>query len=320
MDKQKHTFIDARNIGDIIEYIEQCREEEPMEQISSSKKVQQKGILSERGIRKSTSYHKPKMTEVIGDSQQNICRRREELVLQTINEFAEQLRLDPNYAQTKGLLIEKGIRKYTENQGAFIKRDYMPPEKMVEHSVENFANQSSPIYRSPDINNLRIEKGLKLSWENKKNTLENGSFDMPKILSYIQQFNKSLDNNSGNINWTDFRKNLLKIHRYYMKQHSFICSDEEYAVDDVGENPLNKFGQDSKTLKKNETCKINSLDLKMQEFYIKYNRTLINREKTFKEMMTLQSMHKQIGQRLSQIEMEIHASRSQLLKRGVHNK
>ncbi|XP_062133341.1 uncharacterized protein LOC133843705 isoform X2 [Drosophila sulfurigaster albostrigata] len=104
MDKQKHTFIDARNIGDIV--IEQCREEEPMEQISSSKKVQQKGILSERGIRKCTSCHKPKMSEVIGDSQQNICRKREELVLQTINEFAEQLRLDPNYAETKGLLIE----------------------------------------------------------------------------------------------------------------------------------------------------------------------------------------------------------------------
>ncbi|KAM8708728.1 hypothetical protein ACLKA7_015661 [Drosophila subpalustris] len=336
-----------------LEQIVEQRRELWKEQRSESRGVRQKGILIERGIRKCSSDRNLKLRagEFIGDCQLNSNRRREELVQQTRDEFSDELRLDAKYASLKGILMEKGIRTHSDklpkaysiekNEDIF--RNVVSPviEELREQYVQQLSSNIKPAYLKERV----LEKGFievcEIEGRNMETT-EDFSIDMAKIINDINQFTANLESNAHCIDWQEFRLNLLKIHGYYMNnmqkkdpqnvtQSNDGEDDEEIDIDlaqvelnieNVME-PLNTLITRSKTLGNHiegVQHKINSLDLKVEEFYRKYNQTLLNREKAFNDMMTLQSMREKIGQRLSQVEMEIHASHTQLLQRGVQNK
>lgn len=205
-------------------------------------------------------------------------------------------------------------------------------DKLRKEHIQQFSSDSKPVY----LRNIKFGKGFK-----HPETSEESPIDMAKIINDINQFTANLEKNSSSIDWQQFRVNLLKIHRYYMKilqsmkpQNINFIDDQENAgvgidltqfeldIDNVME-PLNTLIIRSKTLSnqiEGVEYKINNLDSIAEEFYAKYNQTLFNREKAFNDMMTLQSMREKIGKRLSEIEMEMHASRIQLLQRGVQNK
>ncbi|KAL7732171.1 hypothetical protein ACLKA6_010295 [Drosophila palustris] len=121
-----------------LEQIVEQRRELWKEQRSESREVRQKGILIERGIRKCSSDRNLKLRagEFIGDCQLNSNRRREELVQQTRDEFSNELRLDAKYASLKGILMEKGIRTYS---------DKLPKAYSIEKNEDIFKNVVSPV-------------------------------------------------------------------------------------------------------------------------------------------------------------------------------
>lgn len=305
--------------------IEQYREQ-VKDQSSEFKQVRQKGIFVETVIKRCSSDRNLKVGEEIGDFQPNTVRRREDSVQDTRCEIVKEPRV-------KGL--KKEIRTYSD------KPQIKPNVKNTDIFRKdaslsgNLVEQIKPAY----VKEALLEQGLKEAWVNEEKdpeTSEESPIDLGNIVTDINQFTASLENNIHNNDWHKLRTNLQKIHRYYMDNLQGSDPQKQTQLIDIGNqdnvkvdinieqvqldidnmmNPFNTIINRSKTLNSHTEN-----DLKVKEFYKKYNQTLLNRKKAFNDMKALQSMSARIEQRLTQIEMEIHASRRQLLQRGVQNK
>ncbi|KAH8416931.1 hypothetical protein KR222_006887 [Zaprionus bogoriensis] len=302
------------------ERLQQSRDEMTAEQSSGPRRVLQKGILIETGIRQFINYP----GELIGDSMLN--RRVEELVQQTRDEFAEHLILDAKYARSKGILMQKGILRSLDKTG-----DYHTK------GAEAYVLQMCEHVNSAHLKEVLKEKGMLESWVKERQALQPKPANPPnmsQIIKDINRFTSQMETDHQCINWQEFRGNLLKVHDYYVNNRQDQSSNNDNHPTALETEDLDQVDQDYETIMEPLSTlvkhskrltndiegmerKISRLDDKLEEFYSRYNQTLIDREKAFKDMMALQSMRERIGRRLTHMELEIHATRSQISQQGV---
>lgn len=195
---------------------------------------------------------------------------------------------------------------------------------------EEYVQQLSVSVEPAHLREVLMEKGLLESWMK-----EQRGFDpnVPRIIEKINQFSTRMETIHHKINWQEFRQNLLKVNEYYV--NNILRNDEDdeskpvVMVDNVNRaeidieavmSTLNNLIIQSKRLTSNIRCveqKITTLDYKIEDFYKKYNQTLLDREKAFKDVIAMQTMREQIERKLACMESKIHASRLQMRQQGV---
>lgn len=197
---------------------------------------------------------------------------------------------------------------------------------------EEYVHQICVSVEPAHLKEVLVEKGMLESWVKEHRGL------MPHIIKEINQLSARMEIIQDKIDWKEFHRNLLKVHEYYVNN---IPEKENVAdlkstaiVDDVCRagldietvmGTLNNLIVQSKRLTNNIECvehKITTLDHKIEQFYIKYNKTLLEREKAFQDMIALQTMRTDIDRKLMRMEAEIHAARSQVRssRQGVYNR
>lgn len=171
-----------------------------------------------------------------------------------------------------------------------------------------------------------MEKGLLESWVKERRGIDS---NVPEIIEKINQFSTRMESIQHKINWQEFRQNLLKVNEYYVNNILHSVEDDEpikpiVMVDNVNRaemdietviNTLNNLIIQSKRLTNNIRCveqKVSSLDYKIEDFYKKYNQTLLNREKAFRDVIAMQTLREQIERKLTRMESKIQASRAQM--------
>lgn len=209
---------------------------------------------------------------------------------------------------------------------------------------EEYAHQMSVSVKPSHLREVLVEKGLLESWVKEHRGLVH---EVPHIVKEINQFSTRIETLQDQIDWTEFHRNLLKVREYYVNN---IFVDEEQKnkdedkekddavtksmeiVDDVYRaeldietvmSTLNNLIVQSKRLTNNIQCvdhKITSLDHKIEQFYRKYNQSLIEREKAFQDMIALQTLRSEIDRKLLRMETDIHASRAQIHQQGVRDR
>lgn len=160
------------------------------------------------------------------------------------------------------------------------------------------------------------------------------------MMIYINEFTEGLDTNSDAKDWDKFRSCIREVHDFHMSkkaEHENVDETAEEQTPNNGQDlkkdltqvefdivkmmqPLNELIQRSQKLTNSIECienKISRLDLKVDSFYIRYNENLQKREQSFEELMALQRLRERIGERLTKIETEIHASKTLLLQGRV---
>lgn len=196
---------------------------------------------------------------------------------------------------------------------------------------EEYVQQMSVIVEPAHLREVLMEKGLMESW-----VKEQRGFDpnVPQIIEKINRFSTRMETIHHKINWQEFRQNLLKVNEYYV--NNILRSDEDdeaskpvVMVDNVNSaqmdietvmSTLNNLIIQSKRLTSNIRSveqKVTTLDYKIDDFYKKYNQTLVDREKAFKDVIAMQKMREQIERKLAGMETKIHASRVQIRQQGV---
>lgn len=208
---------------------------------------------------------------------------------------------------------------------------------------EEYVQQMSLSVEPSHMKEVLIEKGLLESWAKEHHGLVH---EVPHIVQEINKFSTRVETLQDKIDWKEFHRNLLKVHDYYVnniyeekeedkhedKEKDDAVRNSVQIVDDVYRaeldietvmSTLNNLIVQSKRLTNNIQCvdhKITSLDHKIEQFYRKYNQTLIEREKAFQDMIALHTLRSEIERKLLRMETEIHASRVQIHQQGVRDR
>ncbi|XP_064545865.1 uncharacterized protein LOC135433640 [Drosophila montana] len=332
-------------LGKDEEFVKQSRDELCVEQSSGATEVQHMGILIEQGIAE-YSHSQERSAELIGD-----CGK--ETVQQTRDELVEILSLDSSYAQVKGILIEKGIMQESSSD-AEQTVDYFTEEEAQEvktieiSSDDEFIRLLSSDIKTSLAEEMYLENELEEYILRKLKPQKEVPDEIADMNKFIKEFTLRIDSHPGMKEWEKFNSCIEKVHQYYMSldyqmfdkddngvqgnldkqtEHKDleICQGLTQVEADIEKmmEPLNELILRSEKLThsiEGIEKKITKLDTKVDSFNIKYNDTLANREKSYEDMMALQSMRERIGQRLTRIETEIHTSKTRLLQGHTEKK
>ncbi|XP_032595416.1 uncharacterized protein LOC116805717 [Drosophila grimshawi] len=230
--------------------------------------------------------------------------------------------------QQRGILIEKGIKELVEDC-----EPKRPTQQTVKETRYEFEEQLNLDAKYTPTRGVRIEAEQKVD----EDFLESAENLMDKLREeYAMQFNSDIQPTKANVKEVHKEEDLIESRNYadgitQEKIHSSM--DMATIIDDINHfserleincdnidldlmAPLNDLAVQSKALSNHIECidnKISILNLRVEIFYKKYNRTLLNREKAARDMMSLQVLRETIGRKLTQIEMEIHSSKTRLL-------
>lgn len=196
---------------------------------------------------------------------------------------------------------------------------------------EEYVQQVSVSVKPAHLREVLMEKGMLESWVKERRGIDT---NVPQIIEKINQFSTRMESVHKKINWQEFRQNLLKVNEYYV--NNILNSDEDdesnqpiVMVDNVNRaemdietvmSTLNNLIIQSKRLTsniRNVEQKVTTLDYKIDDFYKKYNQTLLDREKAFRDVIAMQTLRDQIERKLTRMESKIQASRAQMRQQGV---
>lgn len=128
-----------------------------------------------------------------------------------------------------------------------------------------------------------------------------------QLISDINQFTSEIERDPDSVNWSQFRANLLKIHRYYVRSpESRAHSQNEVPTSDIC-LPLNDIKSHAKYLRRNirgPQSKKLTLD----------NHSLTSKEDVERDMVVLSMIRDRISQRLKELEDEFRMAREQLFR------
>ncbi|EDW70013.1 kinesin-like protein KIF20B isoform X1 [Drosophila virilis] len=327
------------------EFVRQSRDELCIEQSSGATEVQHRGILIEQGIAE-YSHSEDRSAELIGD-----CGK--ETVEQARDELVEILSLDSSYAQVKGILIEKGIMQESssdaeQNVEYFAEEEAKEVKTIEISSDEEFIRLLRSDVKTSLAEEICLENELEEYILKKLKPQKEIPDEIAAMNKFIKEFTLRIDSHPGMKEWEKFNSCIEKVHQYYMSLDYPMFTQDDNGVQanldkqaehkdlDVSQGltqveadiekmmePLNELILRSEKLThsiEGIEKKITKLDTKVDNFNIKYNDTLANREKSYEDMMALQSMRERIGQRLTRIETEIHTSKTRLLQGHTENK
>ncbi|KAH8394055.1 hypothetical protein KR200_005526 [Drosophila serrata] len=136
-----------------------------------------------------------------------------------------------------------------------------------------------------------------------------------KLIGDINQFTTEVEKDPDSVDWSNFRSNLLKIHRHYVQNPETKSQFHvEVPSSDISV-PVYDLKSQSKYLRRKVQSlesKILNLDETLEEFSENFRRSLVSKESVEHEMVTLSVMRDRIGHRLSELENEFRWARRQL--------
>ncbi|KRF84671.1 kinesin-like protein KIF20B isoform X2 [Drosophila virilis] len=320
------------------EFVRQSRDELCIEQSSGATEVQHRGILIEQGIAE-YSHSEDRSAELIGD-----CGK--ETVEQARDELVEILSLDSSYAQ-KGIMQESSSDA-EQNVEYFAEEEAKEVKTIEISSDEEFIRLLRSDVKTSLAEEICLENELEEYILKKLKPQKEIPDEIAAMNKFIKEFTLRIDSHPGMKEWEKFNSCIEKVHQYYMSLDYPMFTQDDNGVQanldkqaehkdlDVSQGltqveadiekmmePLNELILRSEKLThsiEGIEKKITKLDTKVDNFNIKYNDTLANREKSYEDMMALQSMRERIGQRLTRIETEIHTSKTRLLQGHTENK
>ncbi|XP_030572973.1 uncharacterized protein LOC115771413 isoform X2 [Drosophila novamexicana] len=277
----------------------------------------------------------------------------EEFVRQSRDELCIEQSSGATGVQHRGILIEKGIMQESssdaERQVDYFTEEEAKEVKTIEISTdEEFIRLLSSDIKTSLAEEMYMENELEEYILKKLKPQKEIPDEIAAMNKFIKEFTLRIDSHPGMKEWEKFNSCIEKVHQYYMSLDYPMFTKDDNGVQGNLDNqtehknvdvcqgltqveadiekmmePLNELILRSEKLThsiEGIEKKITKLDTKVDSFNIKYNDTLANREKSYEDMMALQSMRERIGQRLTRIETEIHTSKTRLLQGHTENK
>ncbi|XP_070141899.1 uncharacterized protein [Drosophila kikkawai] len=139
--------------------------------------------------------------------------------------------------------------------------------------------------------------------------------DIVQLINDINQFTSEVERDPDGADWSQFRANLLKIHRHYVQSPATIAPYQIGVSSSDISVPLDDLKNQAKYLRRNIQgleSKMLNLDQTFEEFSENCKCSMISKESAEHDMEALSIMRERIGQRLSELEDEFRRARIHL--------
>ncbi|KAH8378812.1 hypothetical protein KR009_001537, partial [Drosophila setifemur] len=275
------------------------------------------GVLVEKGLIEYDLLDRPSNEDDAGDYPRPVTMFSDsagigEIVKEMRDEF--MVRLSAKAKSLKGILIKKGMME-EQVVGALTQEPDPEIEVNAEDKAEDKAEEEPKVSKeSNDEATAEVEPSVEEA--------TNQEDEIAQVISEITEFTSVIDKDPESVDWSDFRANLLKIHKYYVSSADPECiandgHNEIHDADNSGSiTELSTCARHLRSSIRGLECKMLTLDHSFDVFCDKFGRTVMAKDRVEREMMGLAMMRERISRRLEQMEFEFRSSKEKLFRRG----